>query len=290
MNEFRSGYLVVLLALVSFGCQFVVAQTDEYEYYYEEVNATSTQLPLTATSIETTTVTLVVAMQGTLETTTPPALVVENSEEPTNITALPIVDDTTVGILVHNNWTTTAVDSKPMDTSYAHRTDQILTQLNSTRPTKYNVTKFKTTTRPNTQPGIVLNIYTGMYGMHSREKNRPSGGKNNFWPRAQSTLQGWYGMYNRRPVQSYIPRPKAPPVYRGRGPQNGYDGGYNSFTHHTATKPRRNNQQTRGTALDQQASLAVFNFLLQALGQRGGSSGRSQGSQSQVQQGTRRRH
>ncbi|XP_053667442.1 uncharacterized protein LOC128717763 [Anopheles marshallii] len=288
MDEFRTGYLVALLALVSLG-QIVVAQTEEYEYYYEEVNVTSTTLPLSVPPIETTTVTLVVAAQGTAATTTPLALVVENSEEPKNITALPIVDDTTDGILVQNNWSTTAIDSKPLDPVYAHRTDQILTQLNSTRPVRYNFTVYKTTTRPNTQPGIVLNIYTGMYGMHSRGKYQPSGGQNNFRPRTQPTLQGWYGMYgmyNRRPMQSYMPRQNAPPVYRGRGPQNGYNGGYNSFTYHTATKPRRNVQQTHGPALDQQASLAVFNFLLQALGQRSGANGRSK---SQVQQGSRRR-
>uniref|UniRef100_A0A182M0C9 Uncharacterized protein n=1 Tax=Anopheles culicifacies TaxID=139723 RepID=A0A182M0C9_9DIPT len=300
MIEIRTAYFVVLLFLVTLSGQTVVAQESEYEYYYEEVNASaSTDAPNDSSSIaiETTTVTLVQEAEPTTETVTPPIVDSDYIKKPSDVkqTSEVIVEESTDDILGRNDLSTAAFEElKPIATTDVRRTDIILTQQNGTRPTKYHTTLSKNISTPkaHTKPEIVLNIYTGMYGMHSMGMNRPSGnrgnGRNNFWPRAQPSMQGWYGMYgmhNRNPMQSYMPR-QNPPVYRGRGQQGGYDDAYNSFTYNTATNPRRNSQQNRGTALDQQASMAVFNFLLQALGQRSGSSTRSQ---SQVQQGSRRR-
>uniref|UniRef100_A0A182VZT3 Uncharacterized protein n=1 Tax=Anopheles minimus TaxID=112268 RepID=A0A182VZT3_9DIPT len=299
MNDIRTAYFVVLLISVAFVGQTVQAQESEYEYYYEEVNGSSTTVQAVDSSsvpTETTTVTFVQETEAATETSTPPVLESELTEEPHEAkqTSLVTIEESSGDILGRGEWSTAAVDDdKPPHTTDVRRTDHVITLQNGTRMTKYDTAIRKNTTTPkhHTKPEIVLNIYTGMYGMHSLGMNRPSGnvgGRNNFWPRPQPALQGWYGMYgmnNRQPMQSYMPRQK-PPVYRGRGPQGGYADGYNSFTYHTATKPRRNNQQNRGTALDQQASLAVFNFLLQALGQRSGASIRSQ---SQVQQVPRRR-
>uniref|UniRef100_A0A182U844 Uncharacterized protein n=1 Tax=Anopheles melas TaxID=34690 RepID=A0A182U844_9DIPT len=127
-----------------------------------------------------------------------------------------------------------------------------------------------------------------MYGMHSQANNRPTGnrgnqGRNNFWPRTQSPLQGWYNLYgapNRRPVQSFVPQQQRRPIYRGRGPVYEYDDGsyYPVAANQRPTKPRRKSQSAGrpgSNTLDQQASMAVYNFLLQILGQRG-TGGRSQ--------------
>uniref|UniRef100_A0A182R444 Uncharacterized protein n=1 Tax=Anopheles funestus TaxID=62324 RepID=A0A182R444_ANOFN len=307
MDEIRVSYLVVLLVSVSFGVQNVLAEESEYEYYYEEVNATQKTVDSSSTTVETTTVTLIPQVETTSIIPRPSFLELPRTEVPdteiaytdnsSEFTSVINVEDSTDDIARRNQWATTSVgEIKPIGTTDVRRTDHTLTQMNGTRPTKYTTTFYKSTAKPkpSKQPEIVLNIYTGMYGMQSRGKNRPSGNlggrNNNFWPRAQPAMQGWYGMYgmyNRRPMQSFMPR-QNPPVYRGRGPQNDYDDGYsNSFTYHTATKPRRNKQQNRGTAIDDQASQALFNFLLQALGQYTGAS--SARSQPQGQQGSRRR-
>uniref|UniRef100_A0A182Q3V3 Uncharacterized protein n=1 Tax=Anopheles farauti TaxID=69004 RepID=A0A182Q3V3_9DIPT len=133
------------------------------------------------------------------------------------------------------------------------------------------------------RPEIVLNIFSGMYGMHRQSNNRGGknqAGRNRFWPRGQSLLQGWYnwyGMNNRAPVQYYKPIQRKP-VYRGRAPPR-YDYNDSYGYQYPPAKPKRNQMQQKPTALEQQASMAVFNFLLQALGQRSTSSR----SQSQTQ-------
>ncbi|XP_050072183.1 uncharacterized protein LOC126560064 [Anopheles maculipalpis] len=294
MDKIWRVYLACLLMSVTFGSHSVMADTDEYEYYYEEVNKTSMTENVSSTPDEQTTVTIVpIALeeQVVTEASTVSMDLDGNTENP-NITMISAVTSQN-GTAMQTDWsTTTAVEGENVNLSNdVRRNDVKPTRLNGTRPTKFTNIIYKTTRKPksnNPPPAIVLNIYTGMYGMDSRVKNRASGnvgGRNNYWPRAQSPLQGWYGMYNWMPKQSFTPVQQRP-IYRGRGQQAEYDNTYNGFNYQKATKPRRNNQQNRGTELDQQASMAVFNFLLQALGQRSGSSPRMQ---TQGQQGSRRK-
>nr|XP_049462257.1 uncharacterized protein LOC120952646 [Anopheles coluzzii] len=292
-----SSRLVFYLVALSFVAQIALTQQDEYEYYYEEVSATSatndttTTTPTsvtTGTTAENVTQATDSVTQATesVTTETSTATFLETTNiNPVPISPMPINDDAdeepTIVYPVLSNVSVTAVSGgKPLSTKYDHRTN--LSLLNTTRPGT------RTTKRPSTQPGIVLNIYTGMYGMHSQANNRPTGnrgnqGWNKLWPRAQSPLQGWYNLYgapNRRPVQSFVPQPQRRPIYRGRGPVYEYDDGsyYPVAANQRPTKPRRNSQpagRPASSTLDQQASMAVYNFLLQILGQRG-TGGRSQ--------------
>uniref|UniRef100_A0A182Y3Z4 Uncharacterized protein n=1 Tax=Anopheles stephensi TaxID=30069 RepID=A0A182Y3Z4_ANOST len=247
MNEIWKVYLLCLVVSVS-------AQTYEYEYeyYYEEVSETSATDAATSPPSEVTTIEEARALEEEIVTEVSTVTLDDATSDYPNMSGVS-VGSSKDGIPMHTD-EATAVDAKS-----------------------------------NNPPSIVLNIYTGMYGMDSRSNSRPTGnvgGRNNFWPRAQSPLQGWYGMYNRMPVQPFAPRQQRP-IYRGRGQQNNYGDSYSSgFTYQKATKPRRNSQQNRGSTMDQEATMAVFNFLLQALGQRSGSSTRSQ---TQGQQGSRRR-
>ncbi|XP_035896282.1 uncharacterized protein LOC118505091 [Anopheles stephensi] len=287
MNEIWKVYLLCLVVSVS-------AQTYEYEYeyYYEEVSETSATDAATSPPSEVTTVEEARALEEEIVTEVSTVTLDDATSDYQNMSVVS-VGSSKDGIPMHTD-EATAVDGEVVNLNShdVRRTDSTVhPRLNGTHPTKFTNTLFKTTSRPksNNPPSIVLNIYTGMYGMDSRSNNRPTGnvgGRNNFWPRAQSPLQGWYGMYNRMPVQPFAPRQQRP-IYRGRGQQNNYGDSYSSgFTYQKATKPRRNSQQNRGSTMDQEATMAVFNFLLQALGQRSGSSTRSQ---TQGQQGSRRR-
>uniref|UniRef100_A0A182XAC5 Uncharacterized protein n=1 Tax=Anopheles quadriannulatus TaxID=34691 RepID=A0A182XAC5_ANOQN len=285
-----SSRLVFYLVAFSFVAQIALTQQDEYEYYYEEVSATSatndtTTTPPAETTTETTAENVTPATESvTTETSTVTFLETTNIN-PVPISPMPINDDAdeepNIVYPVLSNVSVTAVSAgKPLSIDCEKRTN--LSLLNTTRPGT------RTTKRPSSQPGIVLNIYTGMYGMHSQASNRPTGnrgnqGWNKFWPRAQSPLQGWYNLYgapSRRPVQSFLPQQQRRPIYRGRGPVYEYDDGsyYPVAANQRPTKPRRNSQpagRPASNALDQQASMAVYNFLLQILGQRG-TGGRSQ--------------
>uniref|UniRef100_A0A182UN19 Uncharacterized protein n=1 Tax=Anopheles merus TaxID=30066 RepID=A0A182UN19_ANOME len=274
--------LVFYLVALSFVAQIAFAQEYEYEYYYEEVSATddTTTPPPTETTENVTPATESVTTETSTET-----FLESTNINPVPVSPMPINGDTdeepNIVFPVLSNVSVTAVsDGKPLSTDSEKRTN--LSLLNTTRPGT------RSTNRPSSQPGIVLNIYTGMYGMHSQANNRPTGnrgnqGWNQFWPRAQSPLQGWYNLYgapNRRPVQSFLPQQQRRPIYRGRGPVYEYDDGsyYPVAANQRPTKPRRNSQpagRPASNARDQQASMAVYNFLLQILGQRG-TGGRSQ--------------
>uniref|UniRef100_A0A182K4Q0 Uncharacterized protein n=1 Tax=Anopheles christyi TaxID=43041 RepID=A0A182K4Q0_9DIPT len=276
--------LILCLAAFSIVGQLALAQEEEYEYYYEEVSASSTTSESTAPT-ETITEKVTPVTEIFTEDSTFNVIGSSNTE---TIVPVPITNEEQPPLVVPHmpdNSTTAVVESKLLSGNDDRRTN--LSLLNTTRHSVVPAGGAKQAPRP----GIVLNIYTGMYGMHSQGTNRPKGnlgGRNNFWTRNQSPLQGWYdlnGMANRRPMQSFVPRVQRRPVYRGRGPVYDYDDGYYPMTNQRPTKPRRNNQQSRGSTLEEQASMAVFNFLLQTLGQRG-ATGRSQPQQ---QSGTRRR-
>uniref|UniRef100_A0AAG5CYK8 Uncharacterized protein n=1 Tax=Anopheles atroparvus TaxID=41427 RepID=A0AAG5CYK8_ANOAO len=258
MGEHRTVYLSILFLLfLSFKC--ISAQSEEYEYYYEEDTLPPSSAVSATEVVDESTMTIFQETSSMIPPTDEPIMTssvddestLEKEETGLNITMVPI------SITATNS--ATQMPPRMHGSSGGRRTAKpYIRRTNQEKSLK--------------MPEIVLNIYYGMYGMQNNG-NKRGGGSNRSWSSPQNPLQGWYGLdntgSNRRRSQSWSSNPRIP-AYRGRGRMNEYD--VYSGPVSSGNRGQRNPKQGRENPLD---SLGQFNIWRQILGLLDQSSSRS---------------